>query len=79
MTALQLVQRAAKVTESIGDGDMKRVEKLVECAKWLMKHKVTELLEAHPGASTLYQYSCDCTPLRTRQHYSTKSAGSRAR
>eukprot|EP00971_Amphidinium_carterae_P300976 5980363-Amphidinium_carterae.1 len=58
MTAFELVRRASKVTESIGDA---------ECAKWLMKHRATELLEAHPGESTLYQYSWDCTPLRTRK------------
>eukprot|EP00971_Amphidinium_carterae_P029213 575012-Amphidinium_carterae.1 len=79
MTAFELVRRASRVTEAMGEGDMKQVDKLVECSKWLMKHRITDLLENHPGASTLYQYSCDCTPLRTREYYSTNSTGNRAR
>eukprot|EP00971_Amphidinium_carterae_P305842 6077869-Amphidinium_carterae.1 len=79
MATPELVRRASKVTESLGDADMKKIEKLVECMKWLMKRKIMEWLDAHPGAVALYQYSCDCTPLRMHEYYTAQSAGNRAR
>eukprot|EP00971_Amphidinium_carterae_P106858 2116674-Amphidinium_carterae.2 len=64
--ALELARTGSKVTESMGDGDMRRIEKLVESTKWLMKHNMTKLLEAHHGATASYHYFCDWTPLRAR-------------
>eukprot|EP00971_Amphidinium_carterae_P264310 5243162-Amphidinium_carterae.1 len=54
---------------------MEGVFRAAEVLKWFLTFRAGEMLEEGPNATVLMQYSCDCTPSRTRKHFTAKAGG----
>ena len=72
MDAPELVRKYSEVSRSLSKGEMEECQKFVEVCKTLLRIEATEALNQNPESVNLLQYSCDCTPLRVRKHYSVE-------
>eukprot|EP00971_Amphidinium_carterae_P345848 6487011-Amphidinium_carterae.1 len=72
------LKKYAAVTRSLDGAERARIFCLAAEVESYMSEELESLLEAHPSAPCLIQFSCDCTPVRVRQYYSHASvAGNR--
>eukprot|EP00971_Amphidinium_carterae_P339515 6477360-Amphidinium_carterae.1 len=65
------VHRLAEVARSLTADEQNRVEFLVQYSRLFCRAEVQALLDEHNSSPILYQYSCDCTPIRSREVHST--------
>ena len=70
MELQQLIKKAGKAGASFGASERASVLRLVEECKSFMQGDVANLLEDHPNAPLLLQFSTDCTLIKTREYYS---------
>eukprot|EP00971_Amphidinium_carterae_P327956 6459574-Amphidinium_carterae.4 len=69
----------AGVAQSLDVAQRGRAFSLAADVDTYMTSELENLLEAHPNAPCIIQYSVDCTPARVRQYYSHASAGGNRR
>ena len=61
------LQQVAKAGTCLDRNGVRRLYRLVLAAKTCLRARAHQLLDGHPGCPCLVQYSCDCTPVRTKQ------------
>ena len=69
MDVTHLIRKYAQVSRTLSKEETEQCQKLTEVGKTLLRLQATGYLEENPMSTNLIQYSADCTPLRTRKHY----------
>eukprot|EP00971_Amphidinium_carterae_P342895 6482354-Amphidinium_carterae.3 len=69
-----LFVRLSEVSRTLGKDELREAFALAEVGKVFMKALVEESCRNHADSVVLLQYSCDCTPTRTRRFVSKASS-----
>ena len=72
----ETVLAVAKVTNGLDQRTNSDLPLLVEGSKVFLKGNATKLIQdTSPESTITIQRSCDCTPIKLRQHYQKKTWG----
>ena len=75
MDLAERVAHLAQVTASLGMKEVRELDKIVEVAKVSLQNKGGASVGAARGRPLLYSYSCDGTPLTTKEYIGAKNDG----
>ena len=70
MDIADLIRSFAQVSRSLDKKEVQQALKLTEICKALLRLEASDVLSNNSHSTNLIQYSCDCTPLKVRKHYS---------
>ena len=73
------VLKFGKASASCTASERIQIFRVVEELKSFLQADLDDLIEEHPSAPVLLQFSTDCTPIKTRQYYSHDSLAGKKR